>query len=93
MAQYMTGSEVLLIKRRSCSKGNFAANLAKRLFSREELMESNCSGAKGKKALDPERISLICQEVQRLYGIPEKEFDEAWRGCRVAIDTYARKVK
>lgn len=45
-------AKVIQIKRRSCSVGNFAANLVQLIFTKGELRDPNCTGRKGKLPLD-----------------------------------------
>ena len=49
--------EVIKIKGESCSVGNFATRLVRKLFSAEELVNRNCRGSKGKEALDSSKLS------------------------------------
>nr|XP_054759445.1 mucin-2-like [Lytechinus pictus] len=91
---YLDDKELHFIRMSSCSLGNFAVQVARRIFSRGELQGGNCSGVRGKTALDPQRLHFIFDRVPTVWGVPDSaERFQAVRQCRVAIDTYTRKLK
>ena len=57
--------EALVLKRASCSVGNFAAKFLNVVFKPEELVNRNCTGTRGKMALDPGKMALIKKYVFR----------------------------
>lgn len=81
------------IKNKSCSIGNFATNLVKLLFIKEEIQNKNCSGTRGKKALDPEKLAFVKYCTFRLYNKSDPfEQENIWRKkCVVSIDEYLRR--
>ena len=83
----------LHIKRASCSPGNFAVKLLPEVFTAQELapLVSNCTGTKGKKALDQHKLRTIKELVMNLYDIPIKNQEEVWKGCVRAIDEFLRR--
>ena len=83
----------LHIKRASCSPRNFAVKLLPGVFTAQELapLVSNCTGTKGKKALDQHKLRTIKELVMNLYDIPIKNQEEVWKGCVRAIDEFLRR--
>lgn len=81
------------IKSKSCSIGNFATNLVKLLFTKEELHNKNCSGTRGKSALDPDKLAFVKYCTFRLYSKYDSfEQDNIWRKkCVVSIDEFLRR--
>lgn len=67
--------DLVLIKNESCSRRNFAFHQAERMFTKEEWVESNVGGKKGKKMLDPVRIYMYkIKEATSSFG--------HWKGRR-----------
>ena len=80
------------IQKSSCSIGNFSVNLVKVLFTKEEMLNRNCSGTRGKGALDSGKLDLIKFCAFKLYSIPEVEQDSVWKQkCVISIDEYLRR--
>ncbi|XP_020909675.1 uncharacterized protein LOC110247561 isoform X2 [Exaiptasia diaphana] len=81
------------IKSKSCSIGNFSTNLVKLLFTKEEIHNKNCSGTRGKKALDPDKLAFVKYCTFRLYNKCDTfEQESIWRKkCIVSIDEYLRR--
>jgi len=80
------------IQKTSCSIGNFSVNLVKVLFTKEEMLNKNCSGTRGKGALDSGKLDLVKFCAFKLYSIPEGEQDLTWKQkCVVSIDEYLRR--
>ena len=94
---------------KSKSRRNFAAHLAKLVFTPRERLESNCNGRFGKKALDSMRLSAIrntlfkfypCQPSLILngditsYTSGDHDENNVWiRDCIPAIDESNRVLK
>ena len=57
----LSTEQVIQQKNASNSRRNFAFRLSVILFTEEERLMSNCTGTKGKKALDPAKLELIRQ--------------------------------
>ena len=53
--------------RKAKHRGNFAANLAAELFSKEERVTCNCTGTRGKRQLSPRRLHLVKDITFRMY--------------------------
>ncbi|GBM62179.1 hypothetical protein AVEN_189393-1 [Araneus ventricosus] len=68
----------------------FAVNIARILFTREELRESNCRGKKQKSALEKRRLLFIHDAVMKLYQIPISSQADIWKQCIKRIDTRCR---
>ena len=83
---------LLGVKKDSCSRNNFAANMVRRLFPEEERKCSNVKGVLGKKKLDPEKLSQVRKATFQLYPCEsgEKE-DNSWKLCCKAIDESCRR--
>lgn len=81
------------IKSKSCSIGNFATNLVKLLFTKEEIQNKNCTGTRGKEPLDPEKLAFVKYCTFRLYTKYDMfEKENVWRKkCVVSIDEYLRR--
>ena len=80
------------IQKTSCSVGNFSVNLVKVLFTKDEMLNRNCSGTRGKVALDSGKLDLIKFCAFRLYSVPPAEQDIVWKHkCVVSIDEFLRR--
>jgi hypothetical protein len=93
---------------KSKSRRNFAAHLAKLVFTPRERLECNCNGRFGKKALDTQRLMAIRNTLFKYYPckqstlylngdtITSGDHDEnnVWiRQCLPAIDESNRVLK
>ena len=85
--------EELLLKRSSCSVGNFAAKLLNVIFKPEELINHNCTGTRGKGQLNAAEIDIIKKYVLKLYPCTPEQEDTEWRKCVIAIDEFLRRKK
>ena len=85
--------EVLKIKGESCSVGNFATRLVRKLFSFEELVNRNCRGSKGKEALDSSKLTTVKEYWFKMYPTPPGLREQQWGKCVIAIDEYLRQKK
>ena len=85
--------EALVLKRASCSVGNFAAKFLNVVFKSEELVNRNCTGTRGKMALDPGKIAVIKKYVFKFYPCAPAQEESTWRKCVVAIDEFLRRKK
>ena len=85
--------EALLLKRSSCSVGNFAAKFLNVIFTPEELVNRNCTGTRGKGSLDAGKLGLIKKYVLKLYPCTPALEETVWRKCVVAIDEFLRRKK
>ena len=78
--------------KRSSSMANYAKNLTFTLFTKEELVDSNCVGAHNKKCLEADtRMQLIKDVTLKKYGAEDTK--KAWGTCRKAIDSGIRKIR
>ena len=62
--------DALVLKRSSCSVGNFAAKFLSVIFKLEELINSNCTGTRGKGQLNAGKIILekkVCTKTVSMY--------------------------
>lgn len=85
--------EVIKIKGESCSVGNFATRLVRKLFSFEELVNRNCRGSKGKEALDSSKLATVKEYCFKMYPTPPGLREQQWGKCVIAIDEYLRRKK
>ena len=85
--------EVIKIKGESCSMGNFATRLVRKLFSLEELVNRNCRGSKGKEALDSSKLTTVKEYCFKMYPTPPGLKEQQWGKCIIAIDEYLRRKK
>lgn len=80
------------IQKTSCSIGNFSVNLLKALFTKEEMLNRNCSGTRGKGALDTGKLDIIKFCAFKLYSIPDAEQESVWKQkCVISIDEFLRR--
>lgn len=54
--------------RKAKHRGNFAANLAAELFTKEERITCNCTGTRGKRQLSPRRLQIVKEITFRMYN-------------------------
>jgi hypothetical protein len=54
--------------RKAKHRGNFAANLAAEIFSKEERITCNCTGTRGKRQLSPRRIQMVKEITFKVYN-------------------------
>ena len=54
--------------RKAKHRGNFAANLAAELFSKEERITCNCTGTRGKRQLSPRRLHIVKDITFKIYN-------------------------
>ena len=78
--------EALVLKRASCSVGNFAVKFLNVVFQPEELVNRNCTGTRGKMA-------LIKKYVFKFYPCAPAKEESTWRKCVVATDELLRRKK
>lgn len=91
--QFSSRSEIMQIKCKSCSIGNFSVQLLRHIFQAEELANRNCSGTRGKEQVDPVRLKFIKETVFDLYNISAEERLNTWRHCVRAMDEFLRRPK
>ena len=85
--------EALVIKRTSCSVGNFAAKFLSVVFKPEELVNRNCTGTRGKGALDAAKVNVVRKYALKMYPCPPAMQEGVWRKCVIAIDEFLRRKK
>ena len=73
--------------------GNFAQKLVQRFFAPEELVNKNCTGTRGKGALDPTKLGMVRKYVFKLYPCTRALEDAHWRKCITCIDELLRRKK
>ena len=91
----MSPNLVKMIDKDSHSRKNLAAKLVREVFSYEERESSNVMGLKGKRRLDPTRMSVVRGLTFAMRPVkPGESEDELWRTeCIKAIDTANRSAK
>lgn len=90
---FASRSEIMQIKCKSCSIGNFSVQLLRHIFQGEELANRNCSGTRGKEQVDPLRLKFIKETVFELYNVAAEERLNTWRHCVRAMDEFLRRPK
>lgn len=90
---YITSDELTQIKCRSCSIGNFAVQLLRHIFENAELENKNCTGTRGKEAVDPDRLRFVKETVFDVYAIASDDKVNTWKHCIRAIDEFLRRPK
>lgn len=86
-------SRLLAIKSNSCSRENFAANVNKELFSKEERMHSNVKGVLDKMKLNTQKISYIQQQTFQFFPLMAADNrKQCWARCVRAIDSCNRQL-
>lgn len=84
----------LTTKQQSCSIGNFAVLLVKKIFAAEELINTNCNGCRGKFPLNKLKLNTVRKLVFMYCDVPVQEQDTVWRiSCIRCIDEYLRRDK
>ena len=83
--------EVIKIMGESCSMGNFARRLVCKLFSYDELV--NCTGSKGKEALDSSKVTTVKQYCFKMHPTPLGLREQQWGNFIIAFDEYLRRKK
>ena len=87
----LTTEKLIILKTYAKSRANFAVLLLKELFDPKELEGKNITGVHGKEMVDPERIEIIKNVVQRFNPVPVADADSCWRTCCKAMDEYLRR--
>lgn len=81
------------IKAKSSSRANFAANLARHMFTEEVRAGSNVGGKCGKDQLDPAIIGKIKTAAFQMYPLAGNEIEIVeWKKCHIAIDECGRRL-
>lgn len=93
LPEYITQEELTQIKCKSCSIGNFAVQLLRHIFDQNELYNKNCTGTRGKEAVDPDRLRFVKETVYEVYAISSDDKINTWKHCIRAIDEYLRRPK
>lgn len=91
--EYISQDELTQIKCKSCSIGNFAVQLLRQIFEHNELDNKNCTGTRGKEAVDPDRLRFVKETVFNIYAITSDDKINTWKHCIRAIDEYLRRPK
>lgn len=92
-AQLLSHEELLQMRVKSCSVGNFAVHVLRRICNQADLENKNCSGSRGKGAVDQRRLRYVKETVFSMYGVSAAEKIQTWRQCVRAIDEFLRRPK
>jgi len=90
LSSWIPEYQIIQLKEKSCSRKNFAKNLACVLFDEETRLNSNVAG-RGKRKLNPiivQYIRSICFQFYPNEGDKEAE----WKICIKAIDEGNRQL-
>ena len=85
--------EIVKLKGGSCSMGNFAVKLVHKFFHHGELVNWNCSGSRGKEALEPKKLAKVKQYMFNMYPTPSTQKEQQWKKCVITIDESLRRKK
>ena len=78
--------------KKSSSISNYSKNLVFAVFEKEELIDSNCSGAHERKSLESDpRIDLIKETTFKNF--PREDRKKSWAACQKVIDSAIRKLR
>ena len=77
----------------SCSLANFSQKLVQLVFQPEELLNRNCTGTRGKQALDQVQLGVVKSYVFKLHPFATSLEDAQWRKCITCIDKFLRRKK
>ena len=84
---------VMRLRNNSTLRKNFAAQIVRSIFTKEERSISNVNGSRNNAQLDPLRISFVKQKVFLMYPLqPGEKTDKAWAVCVGAIDEANRRL-
>ena len=85
----LTPNFVRLLEQGCNSRQNLATNLVRTVYSEKERETSNVNGRRGKKRLDPIRMSIVRQLTYTLKPLkPGESEDDDWKkSCTKAIDS------
>lgn len=90
---FLAASQVLDISHNSCSRENFASNLVKELFTKEERAKSNVKGMFGKPKLCIKKIEYVRQQTLKFFPVTSTENEKkCWANCVKAIDSASRQL-
>ena len=90
---HMSLRELTNVYTKSTSRRNFAANLVRSLFTREERMRCNVKG-RGKDMLNPTLIEFVKTKCFEFFPLPGSEnVKDKWAECIVSIDEANRRLK
>ena len=79
--------------RGSSSNPNFALNLARQLFTREELKNCRVHGMRDVAQLDPDRLQQVRVNYFRVVDVADLLKEREWRLCEKAIDAAGREYQ
>ena len=85
--------EAIKLKSKSCSVGNFSQKLVQLIFQPEDLLNRNCTGTRGKQALDHVKLGVVKSYVFKLYPCARSLEDAQWRKCITCIDEFLRRKR
>ncbi len=88
--ELFTMERLIAIHRVSSSNGNFAVNLARQVFTKEEMKNQRVRGKRGvppeEAHLDPIRLQQIRTNYFRIVDVADSLKPNEWRHCTKAID-------
>ena len=94
--ELFTMARLIAIHRVSSSNGNFAVNLARQVFSRQELKSRRVRGKRGvppeEAQLDPIRLQQVRTNYFRIVDVADSLKPNEWRRCTKAIDAAGRDL-
>ena len=73
--------------------GKFSQKLVQLVFQPEELLNRNCTGTRGKQALDQVNLGVVKSYVFKLHPCATSLEDAQWRKCITRIDEFLRRKK
>jgi len=86
-AGILDDDDIQWIKRKSCSRKNFASRLVHELFDEETRKKSNVAGKLGKLKLNPVLMEYVKSSTFQHYPLEQHEKEkEEWAQCIISID-------
>ena len=81
------------VRLQSCSRGNFCANMVRKLYNLEELKSSNVRGKLGENQLDSVQKTALEKAAFQIYPVgPGENRSKLWHQCVKAIDESCRRL-
>lgn len=90
-SSWLPTTEITYIYNHSCSRGNFATNLTRRLFDEQTHRTSNVSGKK-KAKLNPIIMESVKSTCFQFFPCSQSDVGKEWSKCVVAIDESCRRL-
>ena len=93
-SQFSVRLDLSKIRRKNCSRGNFAKNLFAEILPEDEWVKLNVNGKRGKDTISPHIVNYVKQSSFYIYPLESNEsMEQAWGFCVRSIDAADRQLK